>query len=237
MMNPAELTGRARSHVRRLGNPDCVLHHAVVAPFTELRSQALRAGFDIVPASSFRDFDRQLTLWNAKYRGERELLDTEGRPVTASALSPAQRVETIAIWSALPGASRHHWGTDLDLIDRNTMSEGYRVRLEQTEYAPGGVFHPMAVWLEANAAKFGFFRPFRGIESAVPPEPWHYSYALTAEPARAQLTAEILREALQSCAIEGREFVLARLDELHGRFVARIDPPPAGLPAASPKYS
>jgi D-alanyl-D-alanine carboxypeptidase len=161
-----------------------------------------------------------------------------GTPNTvASALSPAQRVETIAIWSALPGASRHHWGTDLDLIDRNTMSEGYRVRLEQTEYAPGGVFHPMAVWLEANAAKFGFFRPFRGIESAVPPEPWHYSYALTAEPARAQLTAEILREALQSCAIEGREFVLARLDELHGRFVARIDPPPAGLPAASPKYS
>ena len=39
-------------------------------------------------------------------------------------LSPAERIEAILRWSALPGASRHHWGTDLDLIDAHAIQPG-----------------------------------------------------------------------------------------------------------------
>ena len=70
-------------------------------------------------SSSFRDFARQLQIWNGKFSGERPMFDAGGRPARRGALSPRERIDAILLWSALPGASRHHWGTDLDLIDRN----------------------------------------------------------------------------------------------------------------------
>ena len=112
--------------------------------------------------SSFRDFDRQLQIWNAKFSGARALLDAAGRPLDATALSPAARIDAILLWSALPGASRHHWGTDVDLIDRAATPAGYRVQLTPAEFAAGGPFARLHDWLEAHAARFGFFRPFRG---------------------------------------------------------------------------
>ena len=32
-------------------------------------------------------------------------------------------------WSALPGASRHHWGSEFDVFDLAALPEGYRVQL------------------------------------------------------------------------------------------------------------
>ena len=57
------------------------------------------------------------------------------------------------------------------------------------------------------------------------PEPWHFSFAPVAEPARRALTAGVLREALGDAPLLGKEHVLARLDELHARYVASIDWP------------
>ncbi len=36
----------------------------------------------------------------------------------------AERVAAILVWSALPGASRHHWGTDCDVIDAAALPPG-----------------------------------------------------------------------------------------------------------------
>jgi D-alanyl-D-alanine carboxypeptidase len=79
--------------------------------------------------------------------------------------------------------------------------------------------------LEANAARFGFFRPFQGVRSGVQPEPWHFSFAPVAENARRDLTPQVLRAALEAAPLSGKELVLERLEELHQRFVERIDPP------------
>ena len=76
-----------------------------------------------------------------------------------------------------------------------------------------------------NAPRFGFFRPFRGILSGVQSEPWHYSFAPVAEKARRQLTPGILRQALKEPRLLGKEYVFERLEELHARYVARIDWP------------
>jgi LAS superfamily LD-carboxypeptidase LdcB len=220
-----ELTGRARTHIADVDAPECALHKNVVAAFLSLRRAALADGIDLAPVSSFRDFSRQLTIWNGKFSGERPMVDAAGRSVDVAALSASARIDAILLWSALPGASRHHWGTDIDLIDRNAVPPGYRVQLTQEEFAPAGPFAPLAAWLTTNAARFGFFRPFRGRMSGVAPEPWHFSFAPVAEFARRRLTPAVLRAALESAPLLGKDAVLERLDELHARYVAAIDLP------------
>ncbi len=224
-MNAAELTGQARTHTVALPQPACALHVHVAAPFSGLARAALAAGFDLKPVSSFRDFDRQLAIWNAKYTGRRALYDADGRMLDAAQLSPAERVDAILRWSALPGASRHHWGTDLDLIDARAVAPDYQVLLKTDEFAPGGPFAPMGEWLDAHAARFGFFRPYRGILSGVAAEPWHFSFAPVAEYARRALSPAVLRAALAPAPLEGKDEVLKRLDELHARYVDAIDWP------------
>jgi LAS superfamily LD-carboxypeptidase LdcB len=224
-VTPAELTGRSRGHIVDLEEPPCALHAHVAAPFAALRRAAAAAGFDVVAQSSFRDFDRQLSIWNAKWSGAAALLDAQGRPLEASRLSPGERLRAILHWSAVPGASRHHWGTDLDLIDRRALAPGYRVRLTADEFEPGGPFAPLAAWLEEHAARFGFFRPYRGVLSGVEPEPWHHSFAPVAEPARRALTPGLLRAALAEAPIADRAFLLERIEEIHARYAASIDWP------------
>jgi LAS superfamily LD-carboxypeptidase LdcB len=224
-VTPAELTGRVRTHIVDLKEPACALHQHVVAPFSGLRRAASADGFDLVPVSSFRDFARQLAIWNAKYSGSMPLLDASGRALDAAELPPPERVAAILVWSALPGASRHHWGTDLDFIDRKALAPGYRVQLTAAEFTPPGPFAALAEWLEANAAHFGFFRPFRGVLSGVQPEPWHFSFAPVAAQARVALTPSMLRETLEEAPLLGKECVLEQLEELHARYVASIDWP------------
>jgi len=223
-VTPAELTGRARSHIVALPAAAGALHHHVVTPFQGLQRAAAGAGFQLEAVSSFRDFDRQLLIWNRKFNGEMPLYDAAGVKLDTAQLSPAERVTAILSWSALPGASRHHWGTDLDLIDAGTPP-GRRAALVTAEFAPGGPFAAVSAWLEEHAARFGFFRPFRGQRSGVQPEAWHYSFAPVAEIARRQLTCEILAGALEDAPMAGKSAALSRLEELHARYVSAIDWP------------
>jgi LAS superfamily LD-carboxypeptidase LdcB len=224
-VNDGELTGQSRTHIADVSDPDCALHNHVITPFLNLRRAALADGFDLIPQSSFRDFSRQLMIWNQKFSGAKPMVDAAGLPLDTSKLNAAERVEAILLWSALPGASRHHWGTDVDLIDRHAVAPGYRVQLTPQEFEPGGPFAALAEWLADNAARFGFFRPFRGVLSGVQPEPWHFSFAPIAESARRRLTPGVLHRAIAAAALLGKDAVLARLDELHARYVAAIDWP------------
>ena len=225
MLNSLEMTGRAQTHVAAQEDLGCLLAPAAAAALREMRLAAASEGIDLAVVSGYRDFQRQLAIWNAKFRGERPLSDRNGEPVEARTLSAAQRVDTILLWSALPGASRHHWGTDFDVIDRAHLAPGYSVRLSQDEYAPGGLFHALTEWLDANMHRFGFFRPYRIDRGGVQPEAWHLSYAPAAVPILEMLTIEALEDALIGAPIEGREVLLARLPELHARFVVGVDKP------------
>jgi len=224
-LNALELTGVACTHVVAVPEFGCSMHALVVTPFMALRRAADAAGFDLKPVSGFRDFDRQLSIWNAKFSGEKPLYDGAGQALDALQMSPAERIGAILRWSALPGASRHHWGTDLDLIDAHALATGYRVQLLPAEYSRPGPFAALAEWLEVNAPRFGFFRPYRGMFSGVQAEPWHFSFAPVAEGARRALTPGLLRTTLAAAALDGKEAVLMRLEELHARYVAAIDLP------------
>jgi LAS superfamily LD-carboxypeptidase LdcB len=223
-VTPAQLTGRAATHIVELPELECAVHASVVAPFLGLRRAALTEGFDLIAVSSFRDFDRQLAIWNGKFGGERPLLDREGRALAVAELSPEERVAAILLWSALPGASRHHWGTDLDFVDRSVLA-GHRLQLTVEEFAPGGVFAAFSTWLQSAAPRFGFFRPYRGSRSGVQREDWHYSFAPLAETARRALNPAVLKAALVDAPLAGKEVVFGQLDALHERYVKSIDLP------------
>jgi LAS superfamily LD-carboxypeptidase LdcB len=225
-LNGLQLTGRDRGHLVQLSEPPCLLHAAAVRPFLALRAAAARAGFDLVPVSSFRDFDRQRAIWNAKFRGERPARDRAGRVVRMAALDSGARVETILLWSALPGASRHHWGSDIDVVDGHAIAAGYRPGLEPDEYRRGGPFAGLARWLGAHMRRYGFYRPYTRRGGGVQPEPWHLSYAPVSQRALPRMTLSLLTAALAGNGVEGEAAILERLASIRERYVLDVDAPP-----------
>jgi LAS superfamily LD-carboxypeptidase LdcB len=226
-MNDLELTGRARTHIIELQTPPCALHYETAASLLAMRDAAAKAGIDLVPVSSYRDFDRQLVLWNRKWRGERPLYDRTGRPLDHGSLSESQLVDAILCWSALPGGSRHHWGSDIDVIDAAAMPAGYQVQLLPGEYVAGAVFGRLTEWLDANMHRFGFYRPYRTRQCGAGIEPWHLSYAPVSGDAIEGLSLPVLRRALVDSELLGKSQVLERLPEIYTRFILAVDPPPA----------
>lgn len=224
-MNELELTGRARTHVIELTDPACTLHYEVVASLLAMKDAAAVDGIDLQVRSSFRDFDTQLAIWNSKWRGERPLYDRSGRLIPREQLDDSQAVDAILCWSALPGGSRHHWGSDVDLIDAAAIPPGYKVELLPAEYAPGGIFEKLTRWLDRRMHEFGFFRPYRVDRGGVSPEPWHLSYAPVSVPALESLSLSTLRHVLEGSDIAGKAHVLARLPEIYTRYLLSIDQP------------
>ncbi len=225
-MNGLQLTGRDRGHIVTLPEPRCVLHAAAAGPFLAMRAAAAGAGFDLAPVSAFRDYAQQRAIWNAKFRGERPVRDRRGMPVAMQALDAGARVEAILVWSALPGASRHHWGTDVDVADGAVIAGGYAVQLEVAEYRRGGPFAALNAWLGANMRRFGFYRPYDSRRPGVQPEPWHLSFAPVARRALPAMSAALLDEAIRGSGVDGEAEILARLPAIRKRYVLDVDAPP-----------
>lgn len=178
-LNTGELTGLADTHLVALDDGQR-LHAAAVDAWTALVEDARDAGFELAIASAYRSCARQLAIWNAKVRGQRAVLDDAGAPVALGSLPDAGKVLAILRFSALPGTSRHHWGTDLDVFDAAAVPAGYDVQLSPAEVAPGGVFDALHNWLDERMAageSHGFYRPYAADRGGVAPERWHLSYA------------------------------------------------------------
>jgi LAS superfamily LD-carboxypeptidase LdcB len=224
-MNELEVTGRARTHIVDLEQPPCGLHYEAVAALLAMRDEARRADIDLAPVSSYRDFARQVTLWNRKWRGERPLYDRSGRELDHASLREADLVDAILCWSAIPGGSRHHWGSDIDVIDARAMPPGYQVQLMPAEYAADGVFGRLTAWLDANMHRFGYFRPFGSDRGGPAVEPWHLSYSPVAMLALEELSLPVLRRAIADSDLLGKPHVLERLPEIYTRFILSVDRP------------
>ena len=226
--NTAFLCGQAETHLCSVADAERLgarVHKDVVEPFQALRSEARQEGFDLEIFSGFRDFDRQLGIWNRKATGQQAVLDSSAVALDIKLLSQKELAFAILRWSALPGASRHHWGTDLDVIDAAARPAGYEVELIPEEVNSGGMFGPLHDWLDermaANSA-FGFFRPYEWDQQGVAPERWHLSYAPVAAKYEQMLTTDVLRATIQRAHIEMKEVVLENLDEIYERFVSNI---------------
>ncbi|MBU3825053.1 MAG: M15 family metallopeptidase [Candidatus Oceanisphaera merdipullorum] len=214
------LLGLNDCHVVTLNEAGHRLHPDAKTAFMAMQAAAAAAGFNLQPASSYRDFGRQLAIWNGKYDGQRPVLDTASQPLDTLSLPPKQRINAILHWSALPGTSRHHWGSDLDVYDPTLLPIGAKLALEPWEYEADGYFYPLSQWLTANMARFGFYLPFAETSGGVAKEPWHLSYMPLAQMCADQLTPALVAHALNAQHISGKVYILKQLDEIFSRFIA-----------------
>ncbi len=187
--------------------------------FCAMQQAAFQDGIDIQIVSGYRSFDRQLAIWQAKWEGERPLYSLDNQPLDYAILSELERLHSILIWSALPGASRHHWGTDLDVYDKKSVeSSGEKFQLITPEYEENGVCFELNCWLSENANRFGFTRPYAHYSGGVAPEPWHLSYQPIAEQVVQNLSLDALAVQLQKSDIGGKELILNLLESLFVRY-------------------
>lgn len=214
----AILTGKTREHLVPLPNElsdKHALQAEVVEAFLQLQQGAKRAGFNLQPASTFRDFARQRAIWNGKFCGERKVHDDSGTALDLACLNDWQKCQAILRWSAVPGASRHHWGTEIDFFDPDLLPQGQSLQLEPWEYQTGGYFQKLTNWLLSNAEEYGFFFPFIDRDDKkIGVEPWHISYFPLAEHYERSFSAEILQNAWENEEIAGKECLIERIDTL-----------------------
>jgi LAS superfamily LD-carboxypeptidase LdcB len=233
VLSAEQLTGRVRSHVLDQPESGCILHPDAAAAFQGLRAAARQSDIDLAPVSTFRSFQQQLTIWNDKFHGRRPLLDQHGQALDRAVMTEQQIVRAILLWSALPGASRHHWGTEIDVIDRAALPQGERAQLIPMEYSPGGVFVRLGAWLPRHCADYGFFLPYDRDRGGVQPEPWHLSFAPVSSKALPALTVEVLAAALDDVELAGAADVRRQLADIHSRYVCAVAQPAAAALAAA----
>ncbi|MGF1714691.1 M15 family metallopeptidase [Photobacterium chitinilyticum] len=219
-LSAGQLTGQADTHL--VSHQQHLLHRDMQPSFIQLQQAAALAGFDLQIASAFRPFERQLLIWNNKFSGSRPLLDSNSQPIDASQLSELEKIHAIMRWSALPGASRHHWGTDVDVYAANCLPNGTDLQLEPWEYAIGGHQAGFSVWLNEHMNQFGFYLPYAEDRNGVAVEPWHISYYPVSRHLLQQLTPKLLYHTLNANQIAGKSQILANLGNLYSKYIENI---------------
>lgn len=220
----AILTGQTDSHTVDFFQ-GLRVHREVEKSLRAMADEAAKAGFQLQVVSGYRSYQRQLEIWNAKATGKRPVVDADNRQISPKDVSEEELIHLILRWSALPGTSRHHWGTDLDIIDGSKVTSGMKVKLVPEEFDRGGPFSKLHDWLDKNMGRFGFFRPYESERGGVSPERWHLSHAPIAQPYLKQLTEEMIFQVLNNSELELKSSVLKLLPEIFRRYVQNIDLP------------
>ncbi|OOF50640.1 peptidase M15 [Rodentibacter genomosp. 1] len=218
------LTGQSREHLVSLPTPHSSHHFLqpqAVKAFQGLQQSAVKNGFNLQTASSFRDFARQQLIWNNKFSGKRKVHDDEGNTLDLMPLADWQKCQAILRWSALPGASRHHWGTEIDIFDPDLLPKGQALQLEPWEYEKGGYFSELSEFLTENLPHFDFILPFVNMpsEKKIGREPWHISYLPLAQKATEQFSPTILLQSWQDEEIHGKAVLIEHIEQIFKAFM------------------
>lgn len=141
--------------------------------FNAMRETTRKDGIEMYSVSSYRGYERQKGIWDRKYK--------DGLKQKKSA---SQIVLDIISYSTIPGTSRHHWGTDLDIVDIHPSITQPPDPLHEKHFAPGGVYHPLYQWMKKHANTFGFYEVYTNSpgRTGFSYEPWHWSFAEISKP-------------------------------------------------------
>ncbi|MBX7226640.1 MAG: M15 family metallopeptidase [Chitinophagales bacterium] len=139
------------------GKEGMYLKREAYQAFLKMADAAKKDGINLVILSAARDFNHQKGIWENKWAYK-----------YAHISNPVMRAREILQYSAMPGSSRHHWGTEVDL---NALSNGY---------FSTGEGKKIYDWLLANAGNYGFCQVYgnkterdgKGYNE----ERWHWSY-------------------------------------------------------------
>lgn len=133
--------------------------------FVRMAQAAQEAGLNLRIISATRNFEAQKGIWEAKWNGQRKV---DGQDLAQTIPNAKQRALKILEYSSMPGTSRHHWGTDIDLnaLDNN--------------YFAAGEGQKVYTWLLAHASTYGFCQVYTEQGEDRPngyhEEKWHWSY-------------------------------------------------------------
>ena len=157
--------------------------------FVKMYEAAKKDGVYLKIISATRPFHHQKRIWNAKWTGKRKV---DGKLLAKAVRDPEGRALKILRWSSMPGTSRHHWGTDIDLNNLNNS------------YFATGTGKKMYDWLVANASTYGFCQVYSPKDEKRPDgyqeEKWHWSYI----PVSKKLT-NLYKEKIKNGDIKGFE--------------------------------
>ncbi|MFY8275134.1 M15 family metallopeptidase [Pseudoalteromonas sp. SSDWG2] len=213
-------TGRSEEHLTAFGQ--LLVHKEVTNDLARMQRHAKADGIALAIASSFRSFERQRMIWNNKFFGLRPVFDGNNERVDLTRLSEQQCIEAIMLYSALPGASRHHFGTDMDVWDTNAVAADYELQLSSDEYGETGPFARLNAWLDEYLNDYGFFRPYREYRGGVAAEPWHISHIEMATMMQKSQNIDAIADAINNAELGGKAHILSHLDALYQRYVDNI---------------
>jgi LAS superfamily LD-carboxypeptidase LdcB len=197
-----------------------LIHTEGAHAFKTMQQAAMQDGIDLQIVSSYRSFARQLRIWNQKWSGQRPLYSRDEKHIKAEGLSPRDKLDAILTFSALPGTSRHHWGTDIDVWDKQAVeSSGRAYQMLTSEYCKGGSCFALSQWLKQHAKDHGFIFPYSSYVGGVAEEPWHISYAPVAQHYEHDFSISTLYQHLNQTEIQGKADILKNLDYIIGRYV------------------
>lgn len=220
-MQVEQLTGQVTSHLSELTNGTLV-HCDLVTEFNALQQAAKKAGFNLQIASGFRSFERQKFIWNNKYSGKTTVLDENEQAINLLEISELEKMLAILHWSALPGASRHHWGTDFDIFDPDLLPPKQKLQLRVCEYT-STYYKELNHWLSENMLSFGFYRPYQTYQGGVAIEPWHISYFPIADNALKQLELSHIYDLIITNNILGKSLICSQLSMIYKNFICNIN--------------
>lgn len=132
--------------------------------FIKMADAAKKEGITLKIVSATRNFYTQKSIWEAKWNGtNKDWIDVKTK-------YPAAKDRALAIlrYSSMPGTSRHHWGTDIDI---NSVQPAHFTKGKgKKEYE----------WLKKNGATYGFCQPYspkgKDRPNGYEEEQWHWSY-------------------------------------------------------------
>ncbi len=153
------------------------LRKEVYASFQRMADQASKDGIRLTIVSATRNFNYQKGIWERKwdrpkYMGWQEL----------------NKTKDIMRYSSMPGTSRHHWGTDVDLNQLENSwfedGEGKKVYDWLTEHAEEYGFHQ--VYTSQTNGRTGYLE-----------EKWHWSYLPLAQKLTEQAELRLKNEMIE----------------------------------------
>ncbi|WP_456462318.1 D-alanyl-D-alanine carboxypeptidase family protein, partial [Lutibacter sp.] len=102
---------------------------------------------------------------------------------------------------------RHHWGTDIDLIEE-VIKLPERLLTEEN-YINNGVFSNFKRWMDKNSEKYGFYLVYNDDvdRKGFKYEPWHYSYKKLSHPMLKEFLKIDLIALLQSVNLKGNKYI------------------------------
>ncbi|MEK7539429.1 MAG: M15 family metallopeptidase [Patescibacteria group bacterium] len=177
--------------------------------FEDMAEIAEKNDLELNITSATRNFDYQKDLWNKKWEG---VTLVDGKDLTKSIPDELERFEKILEYSAVPGASRHHWGTDIDI---NGVTPVYFDSEEGEK---------VYEWLTKNAPLFGFCQIYsqkgENRQTGYNEEKWHWSYLPLSKNFTQEYKNLIKNEDIKG--FDGDEYVFR--EDLINNYVLSINP-------------